>query len=331
MNKILTISVAAYNVASYINNCLDSLCVSEIIKDIEVFVVDDGATDDTLKIAKEYEKKYPFSFHVVHKENGGYGSTVNYSIKHATGKYFKLLDGDDWYDSDELVKLIKMLKKTDSDIVVTNYKTGPDKSGLKIIDYYSNEKPGVKKLSGFIPVRYFGMWAMVVKTKVLRDCKLTLPEHELYTDQYFCTYPLAYAKTIQFVNCCVYCYRTERDGQSMSKESRIKHYKVTLTHAIKLTKFCASQEGKPNYPIILKRVSGYHSGAINTLLLKPISKKSLNEIKMHERKIKTISKDVFNEAVKAGETGRLLWIMRHTGYLSYWLIMPVLKRLINRM
>lgn len=329
--KILTISVAAYNVAPYIENALRSLCIPEIIDDIEVFVVDDGGTDDTLKIAKEYEKKYPFSFHVVHKENGGYGSTVNYSIKHATGKYFKLLDGDDWYDSGELVKLIKMLKKTNSDIVVTNYKTGPDKSGLKIIDYYSYEKPGVKSLSGFIPVRYFGMWAMVVKTKVLRDCKLTLPEHELYTDQYFCTYPLAYAKTIQFVNCSVYCYRTERDGQSMSKESRIKHYKTTLDHAIKLTRFCASQKGKPNYPIILKRVGGYHSGAINTLLLKPISKKSLNEIKMHERKIKTISKDVFNEAVKAGETGRLLWIMRHTGYLSYWLIMPVLKRLISRM
>ena len=329
MNKILTISVAAYNVASYISNCLDSLCVFEIINDIEVFIVDDGATDETFNIAKQYEEMYPRTFHVVHKENGGYGSTVNYSINHATGKYFKLLDGDDWYDSDELAKLVKILKKTDADIVVTNYKTGPDKSRLKIIDYYSDEKPGIMKMSGFVPAKYFGMWAMVVKTQVLRACKLTLPEHELYTDQYFCTYPLAYAKTIQFVDCCVYCYRTERDGQSMSKESRLKHYKVTIEHAIKLTRFCASQKGQPNYPIILKRVSAYHSGAINTLLLKPICKTSLNNIKKYERKIKGLSYDVYKMAVNAGETGKLLWLMRHTGYLCYWFLKPIHNKIFN--
>ena len=88
MEKILTISIAAYNVGDYIKNTLDSLVVPEVMDKLEVFIVDDGGTDETLKIAKEYEEKYPETFHAVHKENGGYGSTVNYSIAHATGKYF---------------------------------------------------------------------------------------------------------------------------------------------------------------------------------------------------------------------------------------------------
>ncbi len=106
MEKLLTISIAAYNVEGYIRNTLDSLIVPEILDKLEVFIVDDGGNDNTLQIAREYESKYPETFHAVHKENGGYGSTVNYSIAHATGKYFKLLDGDDWYLSRNLKRLI---------------------------------------------------------------------------------------------------------------------------------------------------------------------------------------------------------------------------------
>ena len=94
MDKILTISIAAYNVEKFLRSTLNSLCEQTVIEDLEIFVVDDGSTDETLCIAQEYEKKFPDSFFAVHKENGGYGSTVNYSIAHATGKYFKLLDGD---------------------------------------------------------------------------------------------------------------------------------------------------------------------------------------------------------------------------------------------
>ena len=95
MSKVLTVSIAAYNMESYIRQTLNSLIVPEILEKIEVLVVDDGGTDGTLAIAKEYETKYPITFHAIHKENGGYGSVINKSIELATGKYFKQLDGDD--------------------------------------------------------------------------------------------------------------------------------------------------------------------------------------------------------------------------------------------
>ena len=95
MEKILSVSIASYNVEKFIRKALDSCCIPEIMDRLEVLVVNDGSTDGTLQIAREYEKQYPQTFRVIDKKNGGYGSTVNASIKAATGRYFRLLDGDD--------------------------------------------------------------------------------------------------------------------------------------------------------------------------------------------------------------------------------------------
>ena len=109
--KLLTISIAAYNVQSYIEQNLNSIIKSKYIDLIEVFVVDDGGQDNTLAIAQKYAEKYPDSIYPVHKENGGYGTTVNYSAEHATGKYFRLLDGDDWFNTEGLDKLMEHIQQ----------------------------------------------------------------------------------------------------------------------------------------------------------------------------------------------------------------------------
>ena len=80
MEKILSVSIASYNVEKFIRKALDSCCVPEIMDRLEVLVVNDGSTDCTLEIAREYETQYPQTFRVIDKKNGGYGSTVNASI-----------------------------------------------------------------------------------------------------------------------------------------------------------------------------------------------------------------------------------------------------------
>ena len=122
MEKILSVSIASYNVEKFIRKALDSCCVPEIMDRLEVLVVNDGSTDSTLEIAREYEEKYPQTFRVIDKKNGGYGSTVNASIKAATGKYFRLLDGDDWFDRDGLVNFIEELTAAEEDMIVAQFK-----------------------------------------------------------------------------------------------------------------------------------------------------------------------------------------------------------------
>ena len=67
--KVLTISIAAYNVEKYIEHTLESLIVPEIINKLEIFIIDDGSKDGTLEIAKQYERKYPNVFYAVQNYN----------------------------------------------------------------------------------------------------------------------------------------------------------------------------------------------------------------------------------------------------------------------
>ena len=89
--KILTISVASYNLGDMIKQCLDSIVNSEVSEYIEVIVTDDGSKDNTPNIVKEYVHKYPNIVKLITQKNQGPGSTVNSGIKHASGKYFRMV------------------------------------------------------------------------------------------------------------------------------------------------------------------------------------------------------------------------------------------------
>lgn len=329
MSKVLTISVAAYNMEKYIKETLESLVVPEVIDDIEVFVVDDGGTDGTMRIAEAFQEKYPETFKLVHKENGGYGSTVNYSIANASGEYFKLLDGDDWFEKDGLKRLVEELRRSDADVIVTPMKRGADKSDLYLSRIFDPPVGKVIQVNEYIYPRQLGMWVMTYKTDVLRKSGLILPEHTLYTDQIYCTVPFNTAKTMQFFDFYVYCYRIGRDGQSVSPESRLKHIKETLDHCEFLTRFCAEQSSSDNYNYICFRVAAYFCAALRALLLLPISKESLIKIKDYEKLIDSICHDVYLEVVNVGGMGKLVKYMRLTHYSIYWLLKFVPKSKIN--
>ena len=120
-DKILTITIPSYNVEAYLEDCLESFVNSEVMDDIEVLIVNDGSSDRTEEIARRYESKYPNTYRLINKENGGHGSTINTGAAEAKGKYFKVVDGDDWVDTRSFIHLVKVLKKIDADIVASNY------------------------------------------------------------------------------------------------------------------------------------------------------------------------------------------------------------------
>lgn len=111
MDKILTIVIPAYNVENYIEKTIESLIIPEILDDIEILIINDGSLDTTEQKALVYEEKYPDSIRIISKNNGGHGSAINCGIQNATGKYVKILDGDDWVDKIGIQKLVEKLKK----------------------------------------------------------------------------------------------------------------------------------------------------------------------------------------------------------------------------
>ncbi len=227
--KILSISIAAYNVAQYLRNALDSLLVDpSYMEELEVIVVNDGSRDETLSIANEYARKYPETFCVIDKENGGYGSTINASLATARGKYYKLLDGDDWYDKKGLEGLIDFLRDADADLVISPYYE-VKKTVVEVPHHpdIPETTTAIEELS--LENKLFQMHGVTVKTDVPRAFGHAVTEHCFYTDIEYLFYCFAPAKTIARFNRGVYYYRLNVSGQSVSRAGIQKHHKEHLT------------------------------------------------------------------------------------------------------
>ena len=222
-NKILSISVAAYNVENVLETCLDSLAQSRYLDDIEVLVINDGSKDNTAAIARKYQDKYPNSFYVVNKENGGHGSTINESIKRAHGKYFKVLDGDDWVDVEEFDGFLEDLFRCEADLMVNDYNEVYVNKSIrrKIIDVYDlNNKYDMQNMdsNNIVP-----MHSITVRTDKLQQHKFRMSEHRFYADTEYIFFVLSVVKNFQVSNKCVYQYRLGREGQSVSPDGLYNH------------------------------------------------------------------------------------------------------------
>ena len=323
MEKILTISIAAYNVENFIKKTLDSCIVESLLEDYEVIIVNDGSKDCTLEIAKEYEMKYPGTFVAIDKENGGYGSTVNTSMKLAKGKYFKLLDGDDWFDTNGLERLIKHLKKCDSDLVLNPRKEVSDTystiSGSiwidKYLDKYNGQTVNINDLDPFV----YGIWVATIKTSILHNHKFELPRNQLYTDRVFTALPLFWIKTISFLDYVVYNYRVGHEEQSVNVNNRIKHYKESISGYEYILNYYSNhikEIGKKNKDFVDLRIGRDYLNVIRTLMLLPASYAVQKTIKKLDYNLKAVSKDIFE---LCGNRSRSLKLFRMTNYYFYWL------------
>ena len=327
--KILTISVAAYNVESYIAENLDSILITDVRDEIEVLVVDDGGNDDTLEIARKYEEQYPGIIRAVHKENGGYGSVQNYSMQNASGRFFKILDGDDWVDREGLTKLVEYLRDTKADAVVTDYLKGPDKDSLTRVREWRNYKEGALMKPDSVHSRPAGMWSLTYRTSVLRKSGLVLPEHTLYTDRIYATIPFSYVRGVAYLGDPVYCYRTGRDGQSVSRESRIKHIDEYLTVTETMCRhYAQAPDRNKNY--VLRKCSDAYKVTIRILLMLPASAENLDKIIQYEKKIKEISKEIYKRSASPKtRMGCVLTFLRSTGYKGYWILANLPKKMVD--
>ena len=122
-DKLLSIVVPTYNIAQYIDKCIESFkqVDKKYYSTFEVIVVNDGSTDNSLKIVERLIADTQLDIRVITKANGGHGSTINVGINEATGKFFKVIDGDDWIDVSNFEIFIKKLEKADVDLVITDY------------------------------------------------------------------------------------------------------------------------------------------------------------------------------------------------------------------
>lgn len=226
--KLLTVSIAAYNVEAYLEKCLNSLLIPDLQR-LEVLIQNDGSKDATARIGEEFEKKYPGVFRLVNKENGGYGSTINNSLSMAEGKYFKQLDGDDWYDTENFAAFVDMLGTVDADCVYSPYTEVIEPDMRQRPRQIMDLTPGLRDPAQLMRERSFKqMHALAYRTEFLRAQGVSIQERCFYTDQEYVIYPLVRAQSVYVWDRPVYCYRLGRDGQSVSLAGLRKHHEDHL-------------------------------------------------------------------------------------------------------
>lgn len=215
-NKILSVVVPTYNMETYLPRCLDSVTREDIPDTLEVIVINDGSKDRSLEIAKEYQAKRPDIISIIDKPNGHYGSCINAALKVATGKYFRPLDADDWFDTDSLIQLLTTLETTDVDLVITPFfkisqfeRTKEEIRTNYVIkqstDFSVFEKKHCEILS---------MHALTYKTNLLKEIHYKQTEHICYTDLEYVLYPLPNVKKFIYIDKCLYNYDITRENRS---------------------------------------------------------------------------------------------------------------------
>lgn len=234
---VLSIIIPAYNVAKYLKNGISTIVNHRNADKLEILIINDGSKDDTVKIAKEIinkwcNKKKPI-ITLIDKENGGHGSTINVGISKAKGKYTRIIDGDDWVNTEEFSKLLDILQKEDSDIVVTNYSEDIANQNILIERrLYDFMKVGKKYNFDDLCNKYYGFkeWGPILatgnfKTSMLKSQNFKLTEKCFYVDMEFDIYSVLSAKTVTYYDFDVYRYFIGRVDQSISQTSFIKNRK----------------------------------------------------------------------------------------------------------
>ena len=190
MTKISVI-VPVYNVEKYIRKCLESL-VKQTLKEIEIIIVDDGSTDNSVQIINEYMQNNE-NIKYYKKENGGLSDARNYGMQFATGKYIAFLDSDDYIDVTTYEKMYEKAKKEDSDIVECNFYWNYGRKNKKDIgEIYDNRKQMIEK-------DRVVAWNKLYKKELLEKTKLKFPKGLRYEDVEFFYKLVPNIQTVSFV------------------------------------------------------------------------------------------------------------------------------------
>ena len=322
MSKILTVSIAAYNVEKYLDQTLASLNDKRFLDEIEVLIIDDGSKDGTKDIALKYQNIAPNTFKYIQKENGGHGSTINKGIELATGKYFRVIDGDDWVDTDQFNLFIERLKNIYADLILTQCKIiGENREtfNLPIKNLKDGKMYRWNDIDNFAQI---GLSITTIKTNLLKNNSVRITEKCYYVDIEYTIWALYYSDTVMYLELPVYMYRKSNVSQSTSKKNMVKNVEMQERVALNVSRMYSSflsdkELCKSKKEAIYKRVAQSVGSTFRTYLLLDSNSESKKKIIEFDNKIKEISLEIFNMLGKQ----KFIKTMRMGNYL----LIPLLR------
>ena len=290
MSKVkISIIIPVYNVEKYIKQCLYSV-ITQTFKDIEIIVVNDGSTDNSLKILQEFAQKDKRII-IVDKKNEGASSARNIGIEKSQGKYIYFIDSDDWIENDAIEILYKNC--SEEDIVYSNlcqYNENTKKIKQEKIKFFTNKGEGKYFL---INGEGVGPCNKLYKLSFLKENNLKFLENIIYEDLEFNFRCFFLSQKVKFVNNVGYNYRMARAGSVMT-DFKIEKSIFSINKIIKSFSDFYDEANLDEFKkfrlfLEIKKLEIWKAKLLNKFILK-------EEYKEIEKEIKILfNKEKFNE------------------------------------
>lgn len=260
----VSIIIPVYNTQVYLKDCLESI-INQSFKDIEIICINDGSTDGSLGILKEYANM-DNRILIINKENGGQALARNIGLQSSQGKYIVFVDSDDWVDLDMVEKLYNYAEQLKCDLVFCEIALFNEKNNF----FYQYEWCKIPKRAKILnnPFHWLnvyndfynfftGPFGKIYRKDLLLMHKIEFPVGLFYEDSPFVYKCLLNSRKIYTIEESLYKYRFNRTGSTLTNEGKL-HYHIFEIMKINKTIINEKLEYRVlNDPFIVKVIKEY--------------------------------------------------------------------------
>ncbi len=213
----ISIVVPIYNASKSLNKCIDSL-INQTKKEIEIILINDGSTDDSEKIIKQYKDERIKYFK---NKNQGIGKTRNFGIKKSIGKYIMFVDSDDYLDKNACKIMYEKAIKDKLDIVVCDYYNVLNKKAKQKVEIESFNNTSLKENSSLLLKINLAPWNKIYSKKMITKNNITFEEKLKYEDAPFVAQALDKSKIIGKIDKALNYYVIHNNSETTIRDERV--------------------------------------------------------------------------------------------------------------
>lgn len=265
MQPKVSIVIPCYNVERYVRECMQSV-VSQTLQDIEIICINDGSTDSTGEILREFASKDK-RINLIEQQNGGYGVAVNRGIAQAKGEYIGIVESDDFANPTMYEKLYAKAKQTNAELVKCNFFVYDSHSKVQNKLWKDNKQNLSNAPSGvfnpckdFPQIFYFhaSIWAGIYKADFIKQIKLLETAGAAYQDFPFAMEILTKTTKMAVIKEPLYHWRMETNQNNSTQANPAK-----LIRMANMTLISAQVLAKENVLDELKEYFFCHAAMAN--------------------------------------------------------------------